>query len=88
MVDGRLWISLLHYRLLNHSLLTRDTIQDIEIPGSVVKLSNNVLGTFVPSSFAADGDCAFSKYCVFVMKNGIMKQLIKVMLAIAIITII
>ncbi len=38
---------------------TPDAIQDIEIPGSIVKISNNVLGTFVPSAYAEEGVCAF-----------------------------
>jgi hypothetical protein len=51
---------------------TPESIQDINIPGSVVKISNNVLGSFAPFSYAADGDCAFSKFCVFVIeKNGL-----------------
>lgn len=47
---------------------TPDTIQDIEIPGSVVKISNNVLGTFVPSAYAEEGVCAFSTYCEYQVK--------------------
>lgn len=50
---------------------TPESIQDINIPGSVVKISNNVLGSFTPSTYAANGDCAFSKFCEFVIeKNG------------------
>ncbi len=49
-----------------------DTLQDINIPGSVVKLSNNILGSLISPTSAKEGECAFSQYCVYVLeKNGL-----------------